>query len=149
LLDPLDRSHTAELASRILGRRVGPRLTGGIFERSEGVPFLVEEFAAALAAGGRLEEPGGAGQVPAGPDRPSPGNVPRARLPRPRAATRVSRAARRALELASVGGQRVDWGLGAELAGRRGLEEAIELRFLVEIDEGLAAFRHALVGEAV
>jgi len=146
LLDPLDRSHTAELASRILGRRVGPRLTGGIFERSEGVPFLVEEFAAALAAGGRLEERADAVELPSGHDVPLPDSVREAVLLR---TDRLSPAARRALEVASVAGQRVDLGLVAELAGRRGLEEAIELRFLVEIDEGLAAFRHALVGEAV
>src|SRR5262249_31793446 len=72
---PLGPGQVADLVSRILGRRAGPRLVQQIFERTEGVPFVVEEFAAALAAGGRLEEHADAVELPAGYDVPLPDSV--------------------------------------------------------------------------
>lgn len=146
VVPPLERDQVAELVSRILERRAGPRLVQRVFERTEGVPFIVEEFAAALAAGGRLEAHGDAVELPAGYDVPLPDSVRETVLLR---TDRLSQAGRRTLEVASVAGERVDLALVADLAGAPGLEEAIELRFLVEMDDGLAAFRHALVREAV
>lgn len=146
LLEPLDQARAAALASRVVGRRLGPRLARSIFERTEGVPFLVEEFAAALSRDGRLEEQGNALELRAGQAVPLPATVRETVLLR---TDRLSQTARHALEVAAVAGARVDLGLVAALAGAPGLEEAIELGFLVEIDEGLAAFRHALVREAV
>lgn len=146
MLEPLDPDQAAELASRVVGRRLGPRLARRIFERTEGVPFLVEELAAALSGGGRLEEQEDALELPAGQDVPLPDTVRETVLLR---TDRLSQPARYALEVAAVAGARVDLRLVADLAGAPGLEEAIELGFLVEIDEGLAAFRHALVREAV
>jgi ATP/maltotriose-dependent transcriptional regulator MalT len=143
---PLEHDQVAELVSRVLGRRAGPRLVQRIFERTEGVPFVVEEFATALAAGGRLEEHADAVELPAGDDVPLPDSVRETVLVR---TDRLSPAARDALEVASVAGERADLALVADLAGAPGVEEAIELRFLVEVDDGLAAFRHALVREAV
>jgi DNA-binding NarL/FixJ family response regulator len=146
VVDPLDQAHAADLASRIVRRRLGPRLARSIFERTEGVPFLVEEFSAALLSGGRLEEQGDVVELPAGQAVPLPDTVREAVLLR---TDRLSQAARHALEVAAAAGADVDLGLVAALAGAPGLEEAIELGFLVEVGEGLAAFRHALVREAV
>ena len=146
LLEPLDQAQAAALASRVVGRRLGPRLARSIFERTEGVPFLVEEFAAALSRDGRLEEQGNALELRKGQAVPLPATVRETVLLR---TDRLSQTARHALEVAAVAGARVDLGIVAALAGAPGLEEAIELGFLVEIDEGLAAFRHALVREAV
>jgi DNA-binding NarL/FixJ family response regulator len=143
---PLEQGQAAELASRILGRTLGPRLAQRIFDRTEGVPFFVEELAAALAGQGWLEEQVDAVELPAGHDVPLPETVRETVLLR---TDRLSQAGRHALEVAAVAGGQLDLGLVADLAGARGLEEAIELRFLVEIDEDLAAFRHALVREAV
>ena len=145
VLPPLDQAQTAELASRILGRRPGPRLARRIFERTEGVPFFVEELASALDGEGRLEPQDDTVELPAGQDVPLPETVRETVLLR---TDRLSQEARYALEVAAVAGGRFDLGLVADLAGA-GLEEAIELRFLVEIDDGVAAFRHALVREAV
>lgn len=146
VVEPLEHDQVAELASRILQRRAGPRLVQRIFERSEGVPFLVEEFATALAAGGRLEEHAGSVELPEGHKVPLPDGVRETVLLR---TDRLSQAGRHALEVASVAGERVDLALVSDLASAPGLEEAIELRFLVEVDEGVAAFRHTLVREAV
>lgn len=145
-LEPLAQAQAAELASRVVGRRLGPRLAGSIFERTEGLPFLVEEFAAALSESGRLQEEGDALELPEGQVVPLPDTVRETVLLR---TDRLSQAARHALEVAAVAGARVELELVLALAGGSGLEEAIELGFLVEIDEGLAAFRHALVREAV
>lgn len=145
-VEPLDQGQAAELAARIVGRRLGSRLALRIFERTEGVPFLVEELAAALSEGGWLEERGDALELSAGHDLPLPDSVRETVLLR---TDRLSQAARNALEVAAVTGARTDLGLVADLAGAPGLEEAIEQGFLVELDEGHAAFRHALVREAV
>jgi DNA-binding SARP family transcriptional activator len=146
MLEPLDQGHAAKLASRILGRSPGPRLAQRIFERTEGVPLFVEELAAALSAGRRLEEQGDALELPAGHEVPLPDTVRETVLLR---TDRLTQAGRHALEVAAVAGARVDLGLVADLAGVPGLEEAIEQGFLVEVEEGRAAFRHALVREAV
>ena len=146
VLAPLERDQVTALVSRIVERRAGPRLVERIFERTEGVPFLVEELAAALAAGGGLEEHADAVELPAGHDVPFPDSVRETVLLR---TDRLSPAGVRALEVASVAGEPVDLALVADLAGDAGVEEAIEARLLVEADDGVAAFRHALVREAV
>jgi DNA-binding NarL/FixJ family response regulator len=146
VLAPLEQGQTAELTARVLGRSPGPRLAQQIFERTEGMPFFVEELAAALAGDGRLEEQDEMVDLPAGHDVPLPETVRETVLLR---TDRLSQAARHALEVAAVAGGRLDLGLVADLAGAPGLEEAIELRFLVEVDDGVAVFRHALVREAV
>src|SRR5262249_13057220 len=48
VLAPLEQGEAAELAARVVGRSLGPRLAQQIFERTEGMPFFVEELAAAL-----------------------------------------------------------------------------------------------------
>ena len=146
VLKPLEPGQSADLASRVIGRRLGRRLSRRIFERTEGVPLFVVELAAALAGGGRLEEGDDTVELPAGQDVPLPETVRETVLLR---TDRLSQAARHALEVASVAGVRFDLGLVVDLAGAPGLEEAIERGFLIEVDEGVAAFRHALVREAV
>jgi DNA-binding SARP family transcriptional activator len=146
VLEPLDQGATGELASRTVGRSLGPWLTRRIFERTEGVPFFVEELAVALSGSGRLEERNDALELPADQDVPLPDSIRETVLLR---TDRLSQAARDALEIAAVAGPRVDLGLIADPAAAPGLEEAIEQGFLVEIDEGLAVFRHPLVREAV
>jgi DNA-binding SARP family transcriptional activator len=146
VLEPLDQAQTAELASRTVGRRLGPRLTRSVFERTEGVPFFVEELAVALSGSGRLEERNDALELPADQDMPLPDSVRETVLLR---TDGLSQAARNALEMAAVSGLQVDLGLVADLAVAPGLEEAIEQGFLVEIGEGLAGFRHPLLREAV
>lgn len=146
VLEPLGPGQSAELASRVIGRQLGPRLSRRLFERTEGVPLFVEELSAALAGGGRLEEQDDTVELPAGQDVPLPDTVREAVLLR---TDRLSQAARHALKVASVAGARFDLGLVVDLAGAPGLQEAIERGFLIEVDEGFAAFRHALVREAV
>jgi hypothetical protein len=62
---------------------------------------------------------------------------------------RLSEPGRRELELAAAAGVRFRVDLLGRAIGGRGLDEAIEHGFLAEAGEGEAAFRHALVQEAV
>jgi ATP/maltotriose-dependent transcriptional regulator MalT len=145
-LEPLEQGQSAELASRVLGRRLGPRLARRIFERTEGVPLFVEELAAALAGGEQLEQQDDLVELPAGQDVPLPDTVRETVLLR---TDQLSSAARQALEVASVADVRFDLGLVVDLAGAPGLEESIERGFIVEVADGVATFRHALIREAI
>ena len=71
-LEPLDDEATGLLAAAVLGAEPGPRLAAAIRDRSLGVPFFVEELAAALAASGRLVETTRGLELPQGSDVPVP-----------------------------------------------------------------------------
>ena len=53
-VEPLDAAATAELAGRLLDGDPGPALRAALYDRTQGIPFFVEELAAALKRGGRL-----------------------------------------------------------------------------------------------
>src|SRR3954462_13086289 len=54
VVEPLDPEATAALAAQVLGAEPGPALRAAVVDRSQGVPFFIEELAAALAAGSLL-----------------------------------------------------------------------------------------------
>jgi predicted ATPase len=70
VIEPLDRGDTAALAARVLGAPLASPLAALLYHRTQGLPFFVEELAAALVDSHRLtESPGGwaladAGEVP-------------------------------------------------------------------------------------
>ena len=51
VVEPLDSASTALLAARVLDDDPGPALRAAIYDRTQGVPFFVEELAAALRTG--------------------------------------------------------------------------------------------------
>ena len=53
-VEPLDAAATAELAGRLLDGGSRPGARAALYDRTQGIPFFVEELAAALKAGGRL-----------------------------------------------------------------------------------------------
>jgi AAA ATPase domain len=55
VLEPLTAAGSTELATRVLGAYPSPRLAQMLHDRTNGIPFFVEELAAALDASGRLE----------------------------------------------------------------------------------------------
>jgi DNA-binding NarL/FixJ family response regulator len=146
-LEPLNREGTATLAARLLGRGLGPRLAATLHDRTQGMPFFVEELAAALAASGRLRGDASAVDIEPDGEVPIPDTVRDAVLQRTDGLTEAARAA---VEVAAVVGLRFDLDLVAELSsGDDGLGEAIERGFLREEGSGEGAFRHALAREAV
>jgi DNA-binding CsgD family transcriptional regulator len=144
---PLDRADTAALAARLLGGAVSPALAATLHDRTAGVPFFVEELAAALAAGGRLRVGDGGLDLAPGDELPIPDTVRDAVLLR---AESLSGHARDAIEVAAVAGLMVDLDLVRELAGdEAGVAEAIERGLLADAGAGRAGFRHALIREAL
>jgi DNA-binding NarL/FixJ family response regulator len=145
VVEPLGPADTAQLAARVLGARLGNRLARALYDRTQGVPFFIEELAVALVTAGRLEST--AGTVELGPEEtlPLPDTIKDTVLLR---AERLSPAGRHTLEIAAAAGLRFDLELVAALGGADGIDEAIQRGFLVEVDQQ-GAFRHALIREAV
>jgi DNA-binding NarL/FixJ family response regulator len=147
LVEPFGAEQTAALAERVLDRKISPALAATIYDRTQGIPFFVEELAGALAASGGLVRESGETVELARPEViPLPETVRDAVLLR---AESLSAEARQALEVAAVAGHRFEFGLVLELASEYGLEEAIQSGFILEEEPGRGAFRHALTREAL
>jgi DNA-binding NarL/FixJ family response regulator len=146
-LEPLDRDDTGTLAARVLGEAAGPSLVTVLYERTQGIPFFVEELAAALAAGGRLRAGRAGLALGTGGEVPVPDTVRDAIQLR---ISGLSSEARSVLEVAAVAGSFFELETVVEIAGEPGLAETIDWGLLVEAEGGAALrFRHALVREAV
>ena len=144
-LNALDRAGSAALAERVLGYELDGSLADLLHERTQGLPFFVEELAAALAASDRLRDGAGGLGLTLGAPLPVPETVRDAVLLR---AESLSGEGRAAVETAAIAGLRFDLASVAELSTDLGLDEAIERAVLIETSPGQAAFRHALTREA-
>ena len=146
VLDPLDFDGTSELAARAFGQAPEPSLASTLYERTQGVPLFVEELCAALVAADRvIQTPRGVALL-GGDELPLPDTLRDAILAR---VEQLSPAARGVLEVAGVAGLRVDLELVAELAGEAAIDEPAAAGILIEVEPGVAAFRHALAREAL
>ncbi len=145
-LEPLDREHTAALLAELLDGRPSESLLDTIHDRTQGSPFFTEELVAALRAKDRLH-PGRRGLELAGEaEVPVPDTV---RDAVSIAASELSEQAHEAAEVVAIADQPFDLELVAELASKAGLAELTNKGYLVEQGAGRAAFRHALVRDAV
>jgi len=144
-LDPFDREEVTELAARVLGRLPARSLARTLYDRTQGVPFFVEELCAALVAAGRLVDGPSGLELFGSEEIALPETVRDAVLAR---ADQLSADARSVLEAASVAGLRFDLALVAELAGEAAIDEPISIGIVVEVEPGVAAFRHTLTREA-
>ncbi len=146
VVEPLDPADTRVLAGQLLGGEAGPALSAALYDRAQGVPFFVEELAAALKAGGRLEPgPNGLG-LEEGSGVPIPETLRDALRIR---AEGLSSDGRATLEAAAVVGAAVELELLAALECDAGLSEVLDRGLLNEVEPGVAAFRHDLVREAL
>jgi DNA-binding CsgD family transcriptional regulator len=145
-LGPLDRDETAKLLEALFEDVPSPALVAALHDRTQGLPFFVEELARALRASGRLQpgprglELGGEGDVPV------PDTVRDAVL---MSVARLSDEGRAAAEAVAVAGQTVDLDLVGQLASDAGLAELIRHGLISEDGGGRASFRHALSWEAL
>lgn len=146
VLDPLGPAETARLATSVLGGVPSPSLADTVYDRTQGVPFFVEEFVAALAAGARLEETSRGVELVGSGEVPIPDSLRDAVLMRVEA---LSDGAREVLDVAAVAGLRCELDLLVELTDEDGVAEAIEHGLIVEDQRGRAAFRHALLREVL
>ena len=131
----------------MLGGALAPSLAAALHERTEGVPFFIEELAGALAASGRLHV--GRARSRAGCGE-SPCRSP-IRCATPcccvRRASRTKRA--RCSRSPAIAGVSFSLPLLVELGGETGLDEALQAGVIDETDSGVASFRHALTREAL
>jgi len=145
-LEPLGEAGTAELLERELGGAPSPPLVRTVHDRAQGLPFFVEELASALAGEGQLQ-PGPAGlELADGGEVAVPETVRDAVLVR---CGDLDSEGRAAAEAAAVAGERFELEPLIELVGEDGIGELLEVGLLHECDQGRAAFRHALVREAL
>jgi DNA-binding CsgD family transcriptional regulator len=146
-LDPLTVAETGELAAAILGGPPAPSLAANLAVRSQGIPFFLEELAAALVEGGRLMEGPGGLDIAPGAEFPLPDSIRDAVLLR---TDGLSADARAALEVAAVAGSRFDPGLVGILTGDgQALTASFDKGLLIETGPDEAVFRHALTRDAV
>ncbi|MEX2030402.1 MAG: AAA family ATPase [Anaerolineales bacterium] len=147
VLEPLNPNGTAELVARVIGTKPSPRLAATLYDRTEGVPYFIEELAAGLAASGRLRPSSSGAELVGEQDVPIPDTVRDAVLLRLQGLPAPDRAA---LEVAAVAGVEFDLETVAQLAGgEEGLDAALQLGVIREDAPGRAVFRHALTREAV
>jgi DNA-binding CsgD family transcriptional regulator len=145
-LEPLTAGETTVLVAQSIGGEPAPALGADVFARTQGVPFFVEELAAALRISGQLRDTGRGIELAKGGEFPLPDTVRDAVLLR---FALLSDDARSALELAAVGGLSFALPMLVDLGGDSGLDEAIETAVIIETEPGHAAFRHALTREAI
>jgi DNA-binding CsgD family transcriptional regulator len=145
-LDPLDEAGTTRLAERVLGGPTDPTLARTIHDRTQGIPFFVEELVGALVAGGGIVDRDGTFSLAAGTEVPIPETIRDAVLMR---MTGISAEARAAAEAAAVAGEHFEVDVIADLAGGHGFAELAERGVIVDHGSGEASFRHALAREAI
>ena len=143
---PLGREHTGELLQTFLGRSPSSGLLTALYERTEGLPFFVEELAAALVEGEALVERSGMLEIAANADLPLPEGVVDAVLARTEQ-IRVSHS--EAVRYAAVLGTHVDLPALAALAGPAEVDTLLDGGLLLEREGEVASFRHALVRESL
>lgn len=144
-LGPLAPQDSAQVVRRVLGDGVASDVVATIHRRARGLPFYLEELSAVLA--GTANDAGSKIAAEAVPE-----SVRDAVLLR---IVSLSAPARVLAEIASAAGSPIPIDVLAELADGEGqVEELFELGLLVEAPNrtsgsGEAAFRHALLGEAL
>lgn len=118
-----------------------------LYDRTQGLPFFIEELAAALVASGRIQVTRRGAELTGNAELPIPDTVRDTVLLR---VERLSQEARQSLEIAAAIGMEFDLDLVAELDGSEaGLGPALESGLILECGAGQARFRHALTREAV
>ena len=145
-LTPLDLAGTEALLARLLPAPPSPEAARAVQDRTEGIPFFVEELAAALSISGALRPAGDRLELAGDGAVPLPDTVRDAVLI---GVAELSAACRRAAEVAAVAGETFDLRVVAELASEAGVTELLESGVAREAGDGTGSFRHALTREAL
>lgn len=145
-LRPLTEEQSGELLAGLLGGPVSTRLLAAIHSRADGLPFVVEELAATLIEARSLRERDGKLEVASDAAIPLPESVVDAVLAR---TADLRNAHLAAVEIAAVLGVRVDLPVLAELVAAEDIDQLLDAGLLSEETSDCAAFRHALVRDAL
>src|SRR5215210_5313412 len=145
-LDPLDPAETGKLLAQILEDSPAQSLIRAVHDRTQGVPFFVEELARALRMTNALTTgPRGLALAKAG-EVPVPASIRDAVLI---GVSELSEEARAAADAAAIAGEAFDLELVAGVSSADGLAELVERGLVREAGPGVGSFRHALTREAL
>jgi len=140
---PLDETSALALLATRLGRPPEPTLAAQLVRLGGGLPLYLEALADAVSQ----PRHGPAGDTPRGEFAVSvPASLQDAVMLRLGA---LDPAAQRLLERAAVAGDRIDLDLLPNDVDAGWLDQLFDARWLVEVEPGVAAFRHALLREVV
>lgn len=146
ILEPLDPAGAEALIERALGDVPSAALVRAIYDRSQGLPFFIEELVGALGAERHLQRGATGLELAEGSEVAVPDTVRDAVLLRTAA---LSPAGQAAAEVAAVAGERFDLEAIVELAGESGIGELLDQALVIECGDSTGAFRHALVRESL
>jgi DNA-binding NarL/FixJ family response regulator len=143
---PFDVSNTAELLAATLGADPAPTLTAAVFDRTDGVPFFVQELGTALAARNRVRSGPRGLELTNDDDLPIPDSVRDAVMLE---AAVLSDDALAAAMAAAAAGPELPVALVVEVAGvTEWPGELVRSGLMAETAHGHVAFRHALIRDA-
>ncbi len=145
-LRPLSEPQTRELLADLLGTSPSPTLVSAVHLRTEGLPFFIEEMAAALVDGDDLMLSPEGVSLGAKVPLPLPESVVDAVLVRTHDLREQYGSA---TEYAAALGVRVDLAALSGLIDVADVDPLLEAGLLIESEGGIAVFRHALVREAL
>ena len=140
VVNPLDTAATRELAAVTLGADPASALADTLYDRTQGVPFFVQELALGLQAGDRLRAGPDGLELEHDADVPVPETIRDAVLLRTMGLTDAGRAA---AEAAAVVGSEFRLDLAPAI------DELLQAGLIVESRPGHGAFRHSLVRGAI
>ncbi len=146
VLGPLDAEDVARLLAATLEGRPSPSLVAAVHDATQGMPFFVEELAAALRLSGSLKRGRGGLELAAHGEIPLPDTVRDAVLI---SASELSQAGRAAAEAAAVAGEAFDLDLVASLSSPDGVAELLDRGLVREQGPGTGVFRHGLARDAL
>ncbi len=146
VVEPLDPDSTVLLASEVLGTKLGPALRAALIDRTQGIPFFVEELSTTLKASSLLVAGKRGLELEASAAVPVPETIRDALRLR---TDGLSADGRGALGAAAAAGTWFELDLLGALGHEAGVVEVLEQELLVEREPGLASFRHDLAREAV
>lgn len=138
----LDESNTARLLEARLGGRPAPDLAEQVYQRTEGLPFYVEEVAAALTESGSLRAGGRGLELDPETALPLPDSIRDAVLQR---VDRLPGEQRDALSAAAVAGREFDLTTSDEGTIARLPDNGL----ISDLGDGRFAFRHSLIRDAL
>ena len=145
-LAPLPGPCVPAILAALLGAEPEPELVGAVAGRADGIPFVVEELAAALRLGGHLDYREGTVGLAGTGDAVIPEGIREAVLLR---AAQLGPDAAPVLDAAAVAGNEFDVELVLAVAGAPEWPEQLASCGLVSaVSDGRAAFRHALTRDA-
>jgi DNA-binding CsgD family transcriptional regulator len=145
-LAPLPGPCVTTILTALLGAEPEPELMSAVADRADGIPFAVEELAAALRLGGHLDYREGKVGLAGPGDAVIPEGIREAVLLR---AAQLGPDAAPVLDAAAVAGNEFDVELVLAAAGAAEWPEQLASCGLVSaVSEGRAAFRHALTRDA-